>query len=114
MPSRSADLFQRALHRIPGGVNSPVRAFRGVGGEPFFVSRGKGARIWDADDNEYIDYVLSWGPLALGPARAGRGARMGARGAESHDGERHELRHPNRTRDATRRARARSHAACGD
>jgi glutamate-1-semialdehyde 2,1-aminomutase len=49
-------------------VNSPVRAFRGVGGDPFFVARGKGARIWDADDNEYIDYVLSWGPLVLGHA----------------------------------------------
>src|SRR3954447_24151922 len=68
MPSRSADLFQRALHRIPGGVNSPVRAFRGVGGEPFFVDRAKGARIWDVDGREYIDYVGTWGPAILGHA----------------------------------------------
>ena len=53
---------------FPGGVNSPVRAFGGVGGEPFVVARGEGARIWDVDDNEYIDYVLSWGPLVLGHA----------------------------------------------
>ena len=66
--SRSLALFQRAREIFPGGVSSPVRAFRGVGGEPFFVERGKGARIWDADDNEYLDYVLSWGPLVLGHA----------------------------------------------
>ena len=59
--SRARDLF-------PGGVNSPVRAFGGVGGEPFVVERGLGARIWDVDGNEYIDYVLSWGPLVLGHA----------------------------------------------
>ena len=58
----------RARELFPGGVNSPVRAFGGVGGEPFVVARGKGARIWDADGNEYIDYVLSWGPLVLGHA----------------------------------------------
>jgi glutamate-1-semialdehyde 2,1-aminomutase len=58
----------RARELFPGGVNSPVRAFGGVGGEPFVVARGQGARIWDADDNEYIDYVLSWGPLVLGHA----------------------------------------------
>jgi glutamate-1-semialdehyde 2,1-aminomutase len=58
----------RARGRFPGGVNSPVRAFRGVGGEPFVAARGKGARVWDADGNEYIDYVLSWGPLVLGHA----------------------------------------------
>src|SRR3954466_16407208 len=68
MPSRSADLFQRALHRIPGGVNSPVRAFRGVGRTPFFVERAKGARIWDVDGREYIDYVGTWGPAILGHA----------------------------------------------
>jgi glutamate-1-semialdehyde 2,1-aminomutase len=61
--ARSRELF-------PGGVNSPVRAFNGVGGEPFVVDRGKGARIWDVDGNEYIDYVLSWGPLVLGHAPA--------------------------------------------
>ena len=58
----------RARDLFPGGVNSPVRAFSGVGGEPFVVERGAGARIWDADGNEYIDYVLSWGPLVLGHA----------------------------------------------
>ncbi|HYW31172.1 MAG TPA: glutamate-1-semialdehyde 2,1-aminomutase [Gemmatimonas sp.] len=58
----------RSRDRFPGGVNSPVRAFGGVGGEPFVASRGDGARIWDADGNEYIDYVLSWGPLVLGHA----------------------------------------------
>ena len=58
----------RARDVFPGGVNSPVRAFGGVGGEPFVVARGNGARIWDADGNEYIDYVLSWGPLVLGHA----------------------------------------------
>jgi len=60
----------RARELFPGGVSSPVRAFGGVGGEPFVVARGEGARIWDVDGNEYIDYVLSWGPLALGHAPA--------------------------------------------
>jgi glutamate-1-semialdehyde 2,1-aminomutase len=64
----SAKLFQAAQKRIPGGVNSPVRAFRNVGGEPFFIARAKGARIWDVDGNEYIDYVGSWGPAILGHA----------------------------------------------
>ena len=68
MSSRSSELFARAVARIPGGVNSPVRAFRNVGREPFFVARGKGARIWDVDGNEYIDYVGSWGPAILGHA----------------------------------------------
>jgi glutamate-1-semialdehyde 2,1-aminomutase len=66
--SRSRELMARAKKLFPGGVNSPVRAFGGVGGEPFIVARGEGARIWDADGNEYIDYVLSWGPLVLGHA----------------------------------------------
>ena len=65
---RSNELMARARDLFPGGVNSPVRAFGGVGGEPFVVTRGEGARIWDADGNEYIDYVLSWGPLVLGHA----------------------------------------------
>jgi glutamate-1-semialdehyde 2,1-aminomutase len=65
---KSSELFARAKKRIPGGVNSPVRAFRNVGTDPFFVIRGKGARIWDADENEYIDYVCSWGPAILGHA----------------------------------------------
>jgi len=60
--------MRRARELFPGGVNSPVRAFRGVGGDPFVVERGEGARIWDADGKEYIDYVLSWGPLVLGHA----------------------------------------------
>ena len=68
MASRSSELFVRAQKRIPGGVNSPVRAFRNVGGEPWFVARGKGARIWDVDGNEYVDYVGSWGPAILGHA----------------------------------------------
>ena len=66
--SESADLFAAAQRLIPGGVNSPVRAFRGVGGEPFFVARAEGARIWDVDGRAYIDYVGSWGPLILGHA----------------------------------------------
>ena len=66
--SESSDLFSAAQRIIPGGVNSPVRAFRGVGGEPFFVARAEGARIWDADGRSYIDYVGSWGPLVLGHA----------------------------------------------
>ena len=65
---RSSELFARAQKRIPGGVNSPVRAFRNVDGEPFFVDRGQGARIRDVDGNEYIDYVGSWGPAILGHA----------------------------------------------
>lgn len=67
---RSQALMARARERFPGGVNSPVRAFGGVGGEPFVVARGAGSRIWDVDGNEYIDYVLSWGPLVLGHAPA--------------------------------------------
>ena len=66
--SRSSELFTRAQQRIPGGVNSPVRAFRNVGGEPFFVARSEGARVWDVDGNEYIDYIGSWGPAILGHA----------------------------------------------
>ncbi|PYT13554.1 MAG: aspartate aminotransferase family protein, partial [Acidobacteria bacterium] len=64
--SRSEALFARAQARIPGGVNSPVRAFKGVGGVPRFIARGDGSRIFDADGNSYIDYVCSWGPLLLG------------------------------------------------
>ncbi len=65
---RSRRLQERAEAIIPGGVNSPVRAFRAVGGDPPFLVRGEGARVWDADGNEYIDYVGSWGPLILGHA----------------------------------------------
>ena len=63
---QSHKLQQRAEKVIPGGVDSPVRAFKSVGGEPPFIVRGEGPRMWDADGNEYIDYVLSWGPLILG------------------------------------------------
>jgi glutamate-1-semialdehyde 2,1-aminomutase len=63
---KSEGLFARAQRVIPGGVNSPVRAFRSVGGNPPFIERGSGSRIFDADGNEYIDYVCSWGPLILG------------------------------------------------
>jgi len=83
----SEKLFKTAQRLIPGGVNSPVRAFRGVGGEPFFVDRAKGARITDVDGNEYIDYVGTWGPAILGHApevvieairgAAGRGVSFG-------------------------------------
>ncbi|HEY2341525.1 MAG TPA: glutamate-1-semialdehyde 2,1-aminomutase [Chthoniobacteraceae bacterium] len=66
--SRSSQLFAEACKFIPGGVNSPVRAFRGVGGEPFFVERAEGAHIWDVDGNEYIDFVGTWGPAILGHA----------------------------------------------
>jgi glutamate-1-semialdehyde 2,1-aminomutase len=66
MLRKSAELLARAQSSIPGGVNSPVRAFRGVGGTPPFIVRGQGSHVWDADGNEYIDYVGSWGPLLLG------------------------------------------------
>src|ERR1039458_8104010 len=66
--AESEKLFAEALKYIPGGVNSPVRAFRAVGGQPFFVNRAKGARVWDVDGNELIDYVLTWGPAILGHA----------------------------------------------
>ena len=88
MITRSQDLFGRARHVIPGGVNSPVRAFRAVGGEPLFIARAAGARIWDVDGHEYIDYVGSWGPMILGHAHpevltavyeaAARGTSFGA------------------------------------
>jgi glutamate-1-semialdehyde 2,1-aminomutase len=64
----SSSLFARAKRYIPGGVNSPVRAFRNVGGEPFFVARAKGSHIWDVEGHEYIDYVGTWGPAILGHA----------------------------------------------
>jgi glutamate-1-semialdehyde 2,1-aminomutase len=86
--ARSAALFEAAQRVIPGGVNSPVRAFRGVGGTPPFIERGRGALIFDADGNEYVDYVMSWGALPLGhahpsvvaaiAAQAARGTSFGA------------------------------------
>ncbi|MBA3756903.1 MAG: glutamate-1-semialdehyde 2,1-aminomutase [Nitrosomonas sp.] len=68
MTSRNHQLFELSQQYIPGGVNSPVRAFKSVGGEPIFFQRGKGAYFWDADGKSYIDYVGSWGPLILGHA----------------------------------------------
>ncbi|MEO7165604.1 MAG: aminotransferase class III-fold pyridoxal phosphate-dependent enzyme, partial [Chthoniobacterales bacterium] len=70
MTASSSELFARARARIPGGVNSPVRAFRGLGREPFFVERAAGATIRDVDGKEYIDYVGTWGPAILGHAPA--------------------------------------------
>ncbi len=66
--TQSEQLFVEALKYIPGGVNSPVRAFRAVGGHPFFVNRAKGAHVWDVDGNDYVDYVGTWGPAILGHA----------------------------------------------
>src|SRR5918993_2731192 len=66
--AHSIEAFENARAVLPGGVNSPVRAFRAVGGQPVFVERGEGSRFWDVDGNEYVDYVLSWGPLILGHA----------------------------------------------
>src|SRR4051812_14520094 len=66
--TRSRHIMARARELFPGGVSSPVRAFGGVGGEPFVVDRGAGSRIWDVDGHEYIDFLLSWGPLVLGHA----------------------------------------------
>ncbi|MBS0149340.1 MAG: glutamate-1-semialdehyde 2,1-aminomutase [Nitrospira sp.] len=86
--SRSAKLFTEAQQLIPGGVNSPVRAFRSVGGQPRFIARAKGSRLYDVDKNVYIDYVMSWGPMILGHAHsaviasikkaAGQGTSYGA------------------------------------
>ena len=66
--TKSIDLFARAQLSIPGGVNSPVRAFKSVGGTPLFIKKAKGAYLFDADDNQYIDYINSWGPMILGHA----------------------------------------------
>ncbi|MFN2462244.1 MAG: aminotransferase class III-fold pyridoxal phosphate-dependent enzyme, partial [Candidatus Velthaea sp.] len=66
MGKNSDSFFQRAQEIIPGGVNSPVRAFRGVGGTPPFIEQGQGSRIFDADNLQYIDCVGSWGPMILG------------------------------------------------
>jgi glutamate-1-semialdehyde 2,1-aminomutase len=68
MGTLSRNLFEKARQIIPGGVNSPVRAFKAVGGDPLFFTRGKGALLYDVDGNEYVDYIASWGPLILGHA----------------------------------------------
>ncbi len=74
--SKSEKLWKDAQRYIPGGVNSPVRAFKGVGGNPIFVDRGKGSKIWDADGKQYVDHVCSWGPLILGHAHPEVAARL--------------------------------------
>src|ERR1700741_4860689 len=66
--TRSKILFERAQQSIPGGVNSPVRAFKSVGGTPIFIKKAKGAYLYDEDGNKYIDYIASWGPMILGHA----------------------------------------------
>ena len=66
--TKSEALFEQAMKLIPGGVDSPVRAFKSVGGGPRFIEKGSGPYVWDADGNKYLDYVLSWGPLILGHA----------------------------------------------
>src|SRR5712664_1385283 len=86
--SKSRSLFSRALRILPGGVDSPVRAFSAVGGRPLFIARARGSRLEDVDGNSYIDYVMSWGPLIHGhapkgllkelAAAAGRGTSFGA------------------------------------
>src|ERR1700734_4112874 len=88
MTDRSAELFARALAVTPGGVNSPVRAFGPVGGEPRFIARGAGPYLYDVDGNRYVDLVGSWGAMSLGPAHPavtsavadalGRGTSFGA------------------------------------
>ena len=92
--TRNEELFARAQRSIPGGVNSPVRAFRSVGGTPRFFTRGEGAYLWDADGKRYLDYVGSWGPAILGTCArrhrargAGGGAlRLVVRGADRSRG----------------------------
>ena len=66
MTNKSHELFERAKRSIPGGVNSPVRAFKSVGGNPVFIKSAKGAYLLDEDGNTYIDYINSWGPMILG------------------------------------------------
>src|SRR5208283_4364035 len=66
--SKSERLFKEALRLIPGGVNSPVRAFTSVGRTPLFIKKARGSKLWDVDGNEFIDYVGSWGPMILGHA----------------------------------------------
>ena len=81
--STNAALFERAQRSIPGGVNSPVRAFRAVGGTPRFIKKALGAYIWDAEDQQYIDYIGSWGPMILGH---GHPAVLDAVTRAAHDG----------------------------
>jgi glutamate-1-semialdehyde 2,1-aminomutase len=93
--SNSEALFVEAKKYFPGGVNSPVRAFKSVGGNPLFFERGKGSHVWDADGNEFIDFCCSWGPLILGHANdsvteaicttAAKGASFGAPTREENE-----------------------------
>ena len=73
---KSADIMKKAVQLIPGGVNSPVRAFKAVGGHPPFIAKARGSKIYDADSNEYIDYIGSWGPMILGHAHKGVNAAL--------------------------------------
>ena len=79
---RSAELYARALLRLPGGVNSPVRAMRAIGRDPIFVDRAEGAELVDVDGNRYVDYVCSWGPLIHGHAHPEILAAIGAAAAK--------------------------------
>ena len=72
--NRNEQLFERAQRSIPGGVNSPVRAFRSVGGTPPFIARAQGALVWDEDGRRYVDLVGSWGPMIIGHAHPAVGA----------------------------------------
>ncbi len=90
----SRSLQKRAEQLIPGGVNSPVRAFRSVGSEPPFLVRGEGSHVWDADANRYIDYVGSWGPLILGHSNPEVWRRLSRRRATEPALERPRLRKP--------------------
>ena len=118
--TRSSALRRRAEKLFPGGVNSPVRAFRAVGGEPPFVERGEGAYLWDADGNRYIDYFGSWGPMILGHAfppvveaiqqAAARSASFGASTAGRRRSRRAGRRRlPLHRKNALRQLRHRSH-----
>ena len=90
MPREKSELaFERAKRLMPGGVNSPARAFGGVGGQPIFIDRAAGAYLFDIDGNRYIDYVGSWGPMILGHAPSG-----GGRGRRACTAARHEFRRP--------------------
>ncbi len=81
---KSISLFQEAQTLFPGGVNSPVRAFRAVGGQPLFIDHGEGPYLYDVDGNRYIDYVLSWGPLITGHAHP-EGGESHSRGGDQGD-----------------------------
>ena len=107
-PIKSQKLFERATQILPGGVDSPVRAFKAVGGAPLFIRRASGATIEDVDGNRFIDYVMSWGPLIHGHAPRGLVKAIGG-GGEA----RHELRRAEPARARARRARARADAVDG-